>query len=371
MLILTLLLAVLFLAFSNGGNDNIKGVSTLIGSEILTYRQALVLSSITTFLGGIVAIYFASTLMKSFSGKGLVEESVVQSVEFIVSVASGAAITVFLASKIGMPVSTTHALIGSLVGAGFVAPGAVNLNHLGATFVLPLIIGPIIALIGSYVMYKVFHFLRHKLRVDRETCVCIGNEFVPVKEMNCCGDTLSYQDATTAVTISVDKTANCTERYSGNFIGIDAQRFITIGHFISGAWVCFARGLNDVPKIAALLLLTEFITPGWGLGIVALFMVIGGFVSARKVATTMANNITPMNQGQGFTANTVTSLTVTFASIFGVPVSTTHVSVGALFGIGAATNQGNMSTVRKIISSWLLTLPIAALISGVVYMFVS
>lgn len=73
----------------------------------------------------------------------------------------------------------------------------------------------------------------------------------------------------------------------------------------------------------------------------------------------------------GFTANTVTSLTVTFASVFGVPVSTTHVSVGALFGIAAATNQGNIRTVRKIISSWMLTLPIAALISGGVYVVLS
>jgi PiT family inorganic phosphate transporter len=370
MLIITLLLAALFLAFSNGGNDNIKGVSTLIGSEVLTYRQALVLSSVTTFLGGLVAIYFASTLMKSFSGKGLVEENVVQSVEFIVSIASGAAITVFLASKIGMPVSTTHALMGSLVGAGFAAPGSVNLNHLGATFVLPLILSPMAALVLSYGGYKLFNFLRRQLKIERDSCVCVGNEFVPIKK-TCSGDTLCYTDSTTQLTVSVDKTTNCVDRYSGRFIGMDAQWVITVGHILSGAWVCFARALNDVPKIAGLLLLVEFITPGWGLISITLFMVIGGLISSRKVAKTMAKNITPMNQGQGFTANGVTSLTVTFASIFGVPVSTTHVSVGALFGIGAATNQGNLSTARKIISSWLLTLPIAAVIAGMVYVVVS
>jgi PiT family inorganic phosphate transporter len=152
---------------------------------------------------------------------------------------------------------------------------------------------------------------------------------------------------------------------------MEAQNLITIGHVLSGAWVCFARALNDVPKIAGLLLLVDFISPGWGLTSIAACMVIGGLVSSRKIAKTMSNNITPMNQGQGFTANGVTSLTVTFASIFGVPVSTTHVSVGALFGIGAATKQGNMSTVRKIITSWLLTLPIAAMIAGMVYVLVS
>jgi PiT family inorganic phosphate transporter len=370
MFYILLFFSVLFLAFSNGGNDNIKGVSTLIGSGTLSYKQALLLSSIATLVGGVAAIFLANSLTKSFSGKGLVDENIIISADFILAVAFGAAITVFLSSKLGMPISTTHALMGGLIGAGFAAPGSVNLNHLGGAFVLPLILSPVIALALSFSGYKLFNFLRKKLNINRVSCVCVGNEFIPI-EKSCSGNALCYTETATQLTVSFDSTANCVDRYSGRFIGMEAQNLITIGHVLSGAWVCFARALNDVPKIAGLLLLVDFISPGWGLTSIAACMIIGGLVSSRKIAKTMSNNITPMNQGQGFTANGVTSLTVTFASIFGVPVSTTHVSVGALFGIGAATKQGNMSTVRKIITSWLLTLPIAAMIAGMVYVLVS
>lgn len=365
-----LLLAVIFLAFSNGGNDNIKGVSTLIGSNTLTYKQALLVSSIATVLGGVVAIYFASSLVKSFSGRGLLNEEAIQSAEFIMAVAVGAAITVFSASKIGMPISTTHALLGGLVGAGVASPDTLNFSFLWFVFVIPLILSPVAALVFSYMGYKSLNFLRKKLRIERDTCVCVGNEFIPVKT-NCSNDSLCYVDSATQLTVSIDNNSSCTDLYSGRLIGMDAQSMVTIGHILSGAWVCFSRALNDVPKIAGLLLMVNFLSPSWGLIAITVFMLIGGLISSRKVARTMAINITPMNQGQGFTANGVTSIIVSMASIFGLPVSTTHVSVGALFGIGVATKQANKRTLRKIIYSWLLTVPIAAAISGLVYVVVS
>jgi len=81
----------------------------------------------------------------------------------------------------------------------------------------------------------------------------------------------------------------------------------------------------------------------------------------------MSNKITKMNSGQGFTANLITGLLVTTASIHGMPVSTTHVSVGSLFGIGSVTRNTNLKVISQILFSWLLTLPIAALLSGIVY----
>ena len=100
---------------------------------------------------------------------------------------------------------------------------------------------------------------------------------------------------------------------------------------------------------------------------VAMAMAIGGLLNAKKVGEVMSKKITPMNSGQGFTANLVTGLLVTTASIHGLPVSTTHVSVGSIFGIGTATKKADVKVVRNILLSWLLTLPIAAICSGLVY----
>ena len=82
----------------------------------------------------------------------------------------------------------------------------------------------------------------------------------------------------------------------------------------------------------------------------------------------ISKDITPMNSGQGFTANLITGLLVTTASIHGLPVSTTHVSVGSIFGIGTATGQVKINTVTQIILSWILTLPVAAFISAGIYL---
>ncbi|MBV1922407.1 MAG: inorganic phosphate transporter, partial [Flavobacteriaceae bacterium] len=102
----------------------------------------------------------------------------------------------------------------------------------------------------------------------------------------------------------------------------------------------------------------------WGMLAIAATMAIGGLLKAKKVGVNMSKKITPMNSGQGFTANLITGLLVTTASIHGMPVSTTHVSVGSIFGIGTATKKGDPKMITKIIVSWILTLPIAAIISA-------
>ena len=88
-------------------------------------------------------------------------------------------------------------------------------------------------------------------------------------------------------------------------------------------------------------------------------MAVGGLLNARKVVETMSRKITPMNPGQGFTANLITGLLVVVASRFGLPVSTTHVSVGSIFGIGTVTRQAHWITIRHILLAWVGTLPIA------------
>ncbi len=97
-----------------------------------------------------------------------------------------------------------------------------------------------------------------------------------------------------------------------------------------------------------------------GMCAVGVAMAVGGLVNAKKVAQTMSQRITTMNHGQGFTANLVTALLVTVASRFGVPVSTTHVSCGSLFGLGAVNRSARWQTIRTIALAWVITLPLAA-----------
>jgi PiT family inorganic phosphate transporter len=153
--------------------------------------------------------------------------------------------------------------------------------------------------------------------------------------------------------------------------GLGLSKLLDHAHFASAGLVSFARGMNDTPKIAAIMLVIHAVKPQWAFAVIGIAMAIGGLLQARKVAETMSNKITSMNHGQGFTANLVTGILVIFASRLGIPVSTTHVSVGALCGIGMATRQANMPVLRNIFLSWLLTLPIAAIFSGLFYLLTS
>src|SRR4051812_19774560 len=140
MISLFLFLATCFLAYSNGANDNFKGVATLYGSRTTSYRQALWWTTSTTFLGSITAIVLAQSLLKKFSGKGLVPDALVTSDHFLLAVVIGTALSVILATLLGFPVSTTHGLTGALIGAGLLAAGhQVSFAALRKTFLLPLL----------------------------------------------------------------------------------------------------------------------------------------------------------------------------------------------------------------------------------------
>ncbi len=352
----------LFLAYSNGANDNFKGVATLFGSGACDYRKAIGWATIMTLAGSICAIFMAGELVKNFSGGKLVPDDIAGSAAFLFSVGLGAALTVILATVAGFPISTTHALTGGLTGAGLVAVGsAVNFSQLGAKFFLPLLISPVIAVVFGGLLYLVFHGLRTVSGVTEESCVCVDAASAPVTN----GGGLAAAAQTLEVT--TDSTANCVRRYKGSILGISCQPVIDSAHFLSAGAVCFARGMNDTPKIVALLLIVKSLSISYGMIAVAVAMMAGGLLNARRVAETMSKKITPMNHGQGFTANLVTAVLVIFASKIGVPVSTTHVSVGAITGMGLITRKANTKVLAQIGLSWILTLPIAALLSALLY----
>ncbi|MBI4575070.1 MAG: inorganic phosphate transporter [Planctomycetes bacterium] len=354
-----LLAAVLFVAFANGANDNSKGIATLIGTGTLDERRAFRLGHLATLLGSLAAGLLATGLVARFSGQGLVATDVVADPAFLAAVGLGAAATVLLATRIGAPVSTTHALVGGLVGAGLVlSPAGVDVGALREGFVLPLLASPLAALLLAALLYPAFRSLRLALGISRETCLCLGRE---VRVVAVEGAALAVLPGPPA--LAAGAAPRCYERYAGRVVGLHAQGVLDALHVVSAASVSFARGLNDTPKIAALALAAGAVGAS-GVAVVAVAMAAGGILGARRVADTMGRRVTAMSHGQGASANLVTAFLVIVASQLGFPVSTTHVSCGALFGIGMVGGGARWRTVGGIVLAWVLTLPLAAVLGA-------
>jgi len=363
-----LIVAVLWLAYSNGANDNFKGVATLYSSATASYRKALLWATMATVAGSLASLVTANKLLAAFSGKGLVPQALIGTPELLIAVGAGSAITIFLATRLGLPTSTTHALTGALLGAAVVtSTGSIG----GATgvgkFAGPLLLSPVIAIVMSAALYPALRRLRLAAGITKQTCVCLGS---PVPQPVRIQPDGTAALASSGLSVRVDQMENCVEQYQGQFVGVDAQTTVDAVHYLSAGAVCFSRAMNDTPKIAALLLTVPAVKASWGLGLVAAAMILGGLLNARPVAETMSKRITDLNPGQGLTANLVTALLVLLASPLGIPVSTTHVSCGAIFGIGLVNRAFQWKTVAHILMAWVTTLPLAALISGLLFWLV-
>ncbi len=354
-----ILIAVACLAYANGANDNFKGVATLFGSGTTNYRGALTWATITTFLGSMTAVFLAGVLLKNFSGKGLVDDSLASTLDYRAAVALGAGLTVLFATRMGMPISTTHSLVGALVGAGWGAGSTIDFEKLNGSFFLPLLVSPVLALVATGLCYPILHYSRRRFGISEQTCFCVGTEILESAPMM---DRSTALVRSTHLTVEIGNTVTCRNRYQGRLLGIEASAVLDRLHFVSSGLVSFGRGLNDTPKIAALLLLVPHIGQFGATATVGVAIVLGGVLSARRVAETMSQKITPMNHGQGFTANFITAVIVIGASRLGLPVSTTHVTCGSLFGIAAVHGQGHAGMIAKILGAWIMTLPLGVVL---------
>lgn len=353
------------LAFANGANDNAKGVATLIGAGRLGVRTALYYATAMTFLGSAAALVLARGLVARFTGKGMLGEETLASPAVALAVAAAAAATVLLATRWGLPVSTTHALVGGLAGVGL-ASGTLRGATLATAFVAPLVLAPLMALAATAVAYPALRRLRVALGVTHESCFCVAAALPAAS-----GEAVAAP-AAASLRIITGEASQCAG-YVGTVAGVTAQRALDVSHLLTAGAVSFARGVNDTPKIAALVLLAAPLGLHGGAALLAAGagMALGGLLAARRVAATMSQGITAMNDGQAFTANLATAALVLVASRFALPVSTTHVSVGALVGIGVLRGTGRWRTIGAILASWVAVLPFAALLAAGLWLAVS
>lgn len=361
-----LIAAALFVAFSNGANDNFKGFATVWGSDTLNYRQALTLATLATVAGSLASLMLAETLVQQFSGKGLVPEAVASTPLFVMSVAGGAAFTVFLATRFGFPVSTTHALIGGLIGAGLgQSGGEVHFDKLANSFLLPLMISPIVAAFLGTLAYRLL-----RLRPTDKDCACIvepAQTLLPAADGALLSRSLLSRFMAPNIVLASD--AAC-ERLEAP-VRISVSRTMDRLHVLSATSICFARAVNDTPKLMALLLAAQLLNAKLSIVVIGAAMALGGILLARRVAETMSQHMTRMDHAQGLAANLITAALVLVASKFGLPVSTTHVSVGSIAGVGASAKTLDWGTLRNVLLSWVATLPIAALTAWVVASYVT
>lgn len=361
---------VLALAFANGANDVSKAIATLVGSGITDYRTAMVWGTWWTVVGAGLSGLVATAMVKTFS-QGLLASDAVGLPALGPSVLVGAVVWVLVASRTGLPVSTTHALVGAIVGAGFMAFGSEGLvwTGIGKKIMLPLLLSPVLALTAAVLVH---HPIRTLAARWEGTCLCVMPAAKALVLIDARGMTRTLFQTTGLGQPVVAVPAQCDRAgLNGATIGLDSI------HWLSSGLASLARGMNDAPKIAAILLLGSA-TAQWpnseiqraALIGVAVAMGVGSYVSGLRVTQVLAEKVTRMNHSEGLSANLTTSSLVLVSAVMGLPVSTTHVSSSAIIGIGLlnGVRMVRWSTVRDMVFAWIVTLPISAVLSALAYL---
>jgi PiT family inorganic phosphate transporter len=360
---------VLALAYANGSNDVSKSIATLVGSGVTAYKNAILWGTVWTVAGASASAFIGWAMVKTFSG-GLVQPDAMFQPAAVLSILTGTIAWILFASHTGLPVSTTHALTGAIVGAGLTAlpPEALIWPAIAKNVALPLLLGPLLALAVSFLLYPA---MRHAATRWEGSCLCVMPASRALVTIDAHGGTRTLFQTTTFGRPVAAVPSHCERAGLRGFVlGLDTV------HWLSSGLASFARGMNDAPKIVAMLLLGSLsaAVPGgasplaW-FGGVALAMGFGGYLAGLRVTTVLAERVTKMDHVEGLSANLTTSSLVLLSGIMGLPVSTTHVSSSAIIGIGIRNGLCAIQwrTVRDMVFAWIITLPISACLAGLSY----
>lgn len=386
-----------FMAWGIGANDVANAMGTSVGSKALTIKQAIIIAMVFEFAGA----YLAGGEVTSTIRKGIIDAAYfVDTPELLVygmiSALFAAATWLLIASILGWPVSTTHSIVGAIIGfaaigvsVDTVAWGKVG-GIVGSWIITPLISGVIAFIIFNSAQKLIFD---HDKPLDR------ARRYVPIY-MFLAGFVLSlvtikkglkhigldinategylYAIAVAVVVAIIGKffinKINFDEKASKNTHYANVEKVFAILMIITACAMAFAHGSNDVANaigplaavvsivdnegvIAAKSTIAWWILPLGGFGIVAGLALFG-----HKVIATIGNGITHLTPSRGFAAELAAACTVVIASGAGLPISTTQTLVGAVLGVGMARGIAaiNLTVVRNIVVSWVITLPVGA-----------
>lgn len=387
----------LYAAWNIGANDVSNAMGTSVGSRALTIRQAVVIAAIFEFLG---AVFFGSHVSETLQ-RGLVNPQVFADEPNILingMLASLAACGIWLqvATYFGLPVSTTHTIVGAIVGFGAVVggTGAVYWNEVGS-IAASWLVSPIM---GAAVGFVFFSYLRKRIfysstpiQAAKRSLPYIVTTFVALFALVGLWSVLSLgQIVLLAVGSGVVTAIICRllpipesakDGMHGEFLWV--EKIFAALQISTACLMAFSHGANDVANaigpLAAIISILETGSTSFSPTIHPWILVLGGTGIVLGLATwgwrvieTIGKKITELTPSRGFSAEFAAAFTVLFASRLGLPVSTTHTLVGAVLGVGLAGGLAalNLRMIRDICLAWIVTIPIGAILSILCYFII-
>jgi PiT family inorganic phosphate transporter len=318
LLVVTIVVALVF-DFTNGFHDTANAVATSISTRALSPRLAVAIAAIANLAGAFVTTAVAKTV-----GKGIIDSGLANSRTVLAAVA-GAIVWNLLTWWLGLPSSSSHALIGGLVGAALVQSGekGVEWHGIAHKVLIPAVWAPTLAFAGAFLLLLAIYWL--------------------------------FQWMTPGL----------------------ANRSFRLGQLVSGTWVAFAHGANDAQKTMGVIALalyahgsiTTFYIPTW-VKIAAGVAIAGGtYAGGWRIMRTMGQRIFQMDPPAGFAAQATSGAVIYASTKYGYPLSTTHVVSGAVMGSGATKR---LSAVRwgvagNIVIAWVLTIPASAAMAALMW----
>jgi PiT family inorganic phosphate transporter len=305
--------------FTNGFHDTANAVATSVSTRALSPRMAVLVAAIANLAGAFVTTAVAKTVGKGIIDTGLANEKTV------LAALVGAIAWNLITWWRGLPSSSSHALIGGLVGAALVQSGTAGVQWHGLVHnvVFPALAAPAIAFASAFLLLLAIYWLLVRITP-----------------------------------------------------GV-ANRTFRLGQLASGTWVAFTHGANDAQKTMGVIALAlfesgridHFYIPGWVIVAAGLAIGAGTYAGGWRIMRTLGQRVFSMEPASGFAAQTTAGVTIYLATHFGYPLSTTHVISGAVMGAGATRR---LSAVRwgiagTIVFAWLLTIPAAALVAAACY----
>ncbi len=393
----------LYMAWGIGANDVANAMATSVGSRAITIKQAIIIAAIFEFLGA----FLAGGEVTSTIRKGIIDSSVIGDPNIILhgmlATLLAAAVWLTVASRYGWPVSTTHSIVGAIVGFAMVAVGAeaVNWPKMGL-IASSWVTSPLLAGVLAFILIMSVQ----KLIFDTDDPESQTRKFVPFYIFLTATviALVTFLKGLKHVGLDIDgEIAVALSLASGILVAIGGAYFIrripkseqggsaeatedniekifALLMIVTAAAMAFSHGSNDVANatgpVAAVLSILETgeiaqssPVPIYVLFIGAIGIVVGLATYGVRVIRTVGEKITELRPSRGFAANLAAASTVVFASSTGLPISTTHTLVGAVLGVGLARGVDALdwSVIRNIVVSWVVTLPIAAVLSATFY----
>lgn len=379
-----------YMAWSIGANDVANSMATAVGAKAITFKQAVIIAGILSFVG---AVFVGPHVAETIKGKIISTDIIAPDVLLLGFIASllAAAIWVTLATWKEMPISTTHSIIGALMGFGIIAGGTSSVNWEQVGFVASSwIVSPIVGCILAFFIFKIIVKLifakDEPVRAAKIVGpVIIGFTAFLITSSLLLKTSLSKRfDISNSEGIVIALIVSVVVGVIGIFLlrkvqAKKADDYYTVeGIFrklqvITSCYVAFSHGANDVANaigpIAGIIPLASTGAMNPTADIPVLLLALGGIgitigcmTWGRKVMRTVGGRITSLTNTRGFSVDFSAATTVLVASKLGLPISTSHTVVGAVIGVGLARGLEavDLSVIKKIIVSWLLTLPIAA-----------